>query len=150
MATLFSKIQEDLNCALKEDDKIKVSTLRLLISAFNNAKIAKGSELTDEEITKEIAKEAKRHQESIEAFKKGAREDLVNKESQELKVLEVYLPKKISETELIKIVDEVISESGAKGMSEMGNVMGKVMAKVEGRADGRVVSDVVRSKLQSN
>lgn len=150
MATSFLKIQEDLTCALKENDRVKVSTLRFLISAFNNAKIAKGSELTDDEIEKEITKDAKRHRESIAAFKKGNRDDLVEKESRELKILEVYLPEKISESELAKIIDEVISESGAKKISDIGMVMGKAMEKVEGRADGKLVSGIVRSKLQSD
>src|SRR3989344_2558440 len=97
MNTFFEKISEDLVAALKGRDEVRVSTLRYLISKVNNAKIEKGSDLTDVEILNEINKEVKRHQESIDAYRAGGRQDLVDKEESELAILKSYLPKPFSD-----------------------------------------------------
>ena len=149
MDNLFSKIQKDLTDALKQKDEVKTSTLRLVISEVGNARIAKGGELTDEDITRVISKEAKKRQESIEAFKKGERADLAEKEEKELAILKTYLPEPVSDEELLKIVDSQIAEVGAKDMKDLGKVMSAVLSKVKGRADGAAVAAVVKSKLSS-
>src|SRR3990170_1637094 len=105
MDNLFAKIQQDLVESLKQKNEIKTSTLRLVISEIGNARIAKGGDLTDEDIAQVIAKEAKKRQESIGAFKKGERQDLAEKEEKELSILKTYLPAQIAQDELIKIVD---------------------------------------------
>lgn len=148
--TLLEKINQDLVGALKAHDENRVSILRFLIAKLHNAKIAKGQELTDEEITAEIAREAKRHKESIEAYKKGDREDLVKKEEAELVILESYLPEQLSKDDLEKIIDDTIGEIGAKSMADLGRVMGMVMAKLRGKADGGIVSKIVRERLTSS
>ena len=147
MADLFFKITQDLTLALKQKDEAKVSTLRLLIASLENARIAKGSELIDEEILAEIATDAKRHKESIEAFRQGERADLVAKEEKELAILQEYLPQQMTEGDIAKIVDEVIIAIGASGLSDMGKVMAQVMPKFKGKADGAQVSRIVKEKL---
>lgn len=149
MDDLAHKISQDLVISLKAKDEIATSTLRLLLSDIKNAQIAKGKELSDEEIVDEIGKSAKKRKESIEAYKKGNREDLVEKEEAELKFLEKYLPKQLGEDEIRKIVDEVIAESGANGVADIGKVMGQVMGKLKRQADGGMVSNIVKNKLKS-
>ena len=105
--------------------------------------------MTDEDITQVISKEAKKRQESIAAFKRGERADLVQKEEKELAILKTYLPEPISDEELSQIVDSQIAEVGAKDMGDIGKVMSAVLSQVKGRAEGSVVASVVKSKLSS-
>lgn len=147
---LLEKISQDLNEALKSRDGTKVSVLRLLISGIHNAKIAKGGELTDEEVLSEVARDAKRHRESIDAYTKGERADLAEKEKGELAILQSYLPEQMSEADVANIVSGAISELGAKDSSDMGRVMGAVMAKVKGKVDGTIVSRIVKERLSPN
>jgi len=144
---LVAKIQSDLDSGLKARNETVVSTLRLLLSELHNAKIAKGSDLTEEETTNLIMRETKKRRESIEAFEKGNRADLVEKEKAELVVLQSYLPKQLSEKGITEIVDSVINQLGAKSKADIGKVMGQVMAKVRGQADGNLVSNIVRGRL---
>ena len=147
--TLIDKISQDLIEALKAHEEVRVSTLRFLIAAIKNAKIAKRADLIDEEVISEIAKDAKKHKESIEAYEKAQRVELAQKEKSELVILQSYLPAQMSEEEIAKIVSDTISEIGASEPSDMGKVMGAVMAKVKGQADGTIVSNVVKDKLSS-
>ena len=149
MDNLFTKIQQGLTDSLKQKDEIKTSTLRLVISEIGNARIAKGGDLTDEDIAQVIAKEAKKRQESIAAFVKGERQDLAEKEEKELSILKTYLPAQIAQDELIKIVDLAIAEAGARDMKDLGKVMSQVLSQVKGRADGGTVASIVKSKLSS-
>ena len=147
MASLVDQISQDLVVAQKARDEMTVSTLRLLLSAVYNAKIAKGSELTDEETVKIALKKAKQHKESIDAYEKGQRADLVAKEKAELAVISKYLPKQLTDSEIAKIVDEVIAQSGATSAGDFGKVIGQVMAKVGSQAEGGRVSEIVKGKL---
>jgi len=149
MDNLFAKIQLDLVESLKQKEEVKTSTLRLVISEVNNAKIKKGKDLEDEEILEVIKKEAKKRQESIAAFKQGERADLAEKEEKELAFLKTYLPETISDEELLKIVDSQIAEVGARDMKDLGKVMSAVLSKVKGRAEGSAVASIVKSKLFS-
>lgn len=148
MTTLLDKLRADLVSAQKAQNTVAVSTLRFLLSGLHNAKIAKGGELTDDEVTGEIGREAKRHKESIAAYEAGDRQDLVEKEQAELAVLVKYLPEQLSGEEIAKIVDEVIGQLGASGGQDLGRVMSAVMVKVKGRASGGTVSDIVKQKLE--
>ena len=149
MDNLFAKIHQDLVESLKQKEEVKTSTLRLVISEVNNAKIKKGKALEDEEILEVIKKEAKKRQESIAAFKQGERADLAEKEEKELAFLKTYLPETISDEELLKIVDSQIAEVGARDMKDLGKVMSAVLSKVKGRAEGSAVASIVKSKLSS-
>jgi len=149
MSVLSDKIRQDLTEALKQRDQVRVSTLRFLISHLENARISKGADLEDGEVLDQIAKDAKRHKESIEAFGKAGRSELVATETAQLKVLEEYLPKQLSGVEIGKIVDEVISELSPSGMADTGKVIGSVMSRVKGQADGVQVSAIVKEKLMA-
>lgn len=146
---LLDQLFEDLKEGQKAREEVKVGTLRFLISKINNAKIAKGSDLSDEEVLDEISREAKRHKESIDAYEAALRQDLVQKEKSEFEVLSKYLPDQISDADLEKIIDEVISQEGASAPADMGKVMAKVMAQTKGRADGGKVSGIVKVRLGS-
>jgi hypothetical protein len=141
--TINQKIAE----ALKAKDEIRLSTLRLLSSALNYEFIAKQHKLSEEEELVVVKKEAKKRQEAIEAYQKAGAQDRADKEKKELEILEVYLPEQMDDTELAKIVEEAIAETGAKTMADMGKVMGAAVAKAAGRADGGRISGLVRQKL---
>ncbi len=144
---LLEQIQNDLKTALKEKNELQVSTLRLLLSEAHNRQIEKQAELVDEDIVGVLRKEVKKRQESIEAYEKGGRQELADKESKELIILSKYLPQEMSPEELEKIVKEVIVEVGAQGPSDFGKVMGVIMGKVKGKIDGAKVADAVKKLL---
>ncbi len=136
-----------MKSALKSGDKDKLSTIRMLISEIKKVQIDKQKELTDEEIIQVIQKYAKQRKESIKQYKEAGRNDLAEKEQKELDIVSKFLPEALSEDEIQKIVDDVIAETGASSMKDMGKVMKIVMGKVKGRADGSVVSRIVKEKL---
>lgn len=144
---LEDQIRKDLKSAQKQKETLKVSVLRFLLSAIHNRQIEKQEKLTDEDVIGVIRTQVKQRKESIEAFKKGGRSELVQKEEEELKLLSKYLPQEISEEELLKIIDKIISDTGACHPSDFGKVMGQVMGQVKGRAEGRLVADLVKSRL---
>ncbi len=146
-AELKKKLTDDLKQAMKSGAVAKRDTLRLLISSINYAESAKQSSMTDADILGAVAKEAKRHQESIDAFKKGNRPDLVAKEEAEMAVLQGYLPKQLIRDEIIAAVKEVIAAVGAKGPGDKGKVMQQLMPRLKGKADGKEINDVVTQLL---
>lgn len=143
------KIRSDLKKAQLLKDELTVSTLRLLLSEIHNAKIAKGSNLSDEDIIKVIQREVKKRKEAAEGFRSGGREDQAEKEDEEAKNLMKYLPEQLSNEELTKIVDEAINNLGARSISDMGRVMGAVMVHVRESADSGRVSSIVKERLLS-
>lgn len=146
---LLDLLRADLTNAQKEHNDTTVSTLRFLLAQITNARIAKGAELSDDEIIDQIAKEVKRHKESVEAFQKGNRPELAQKEQAELAVLESYLPEQLSEDELQTIIADAITKTQASDIKDMGKVIGMVMPQVKGKADGSLVSRLVKEKLSS-
>ncbi len=144
---LSKRIDDDLIGAQKNKDAAKVSTLRLLKSAMHNISIAKKDKLGEDDIIAVIKREAKQRKDSIEKFKLGNRQDLVQIEEAELKILKAYLPEEIDSEELLAIVKESISETGASSSTDMGKVIKLVLAKVKGRADGKAVSIMVNREL---
>lgn len=143
---LKQKIETDLKTCLKAKEELKVSTLRFALAAIKNEEIAKQKELTEEELTQVLQKQAKLRRESIEAFKSGGREDLVAKESQELEILNNYLPQQLPAEELKKIVDEVVKELKA-GPKDFGKVMAETMKRVKGRSNGTEAAQAVKNSL---
>ncbi len=141
------KITDDLKQAMKSGDTVKRDTLRLLLSSVKNAEGAKLASLDEGEVLSVISKDVKRHQESIDAFKKGDRADLVAKEEAELKILQGYLPEQLSREDIVKAVKEVIGEVGAAGPGDKGKVMQQLMPKLKGKADGKLINDVVTELL---
>jgi len=142
------KLREDLRQAQLARDELKVATLRLLLSEITYAKVAKQTEsLSDEDVISVVQKAVKQRKESIESFEKGGRVDLAEKEKAELAVLQTYLPEQISDEELTKIIEEVITNTGASSPADMGKVIGMVMGQVGQKVEGARVSAIVRSKL---
>jgi len=145
---LEEKILKDYKAAMLAKDAAKSSILSFLRAQFQNlAKEKKKDKLEDKDAISIIKREVKRHQDSIEQFKKGNRQDLVDKETKELDILKSYLPKQLSEDELKKAIDEVVLSLGATDMKQMGQIMKEVMAKVGDSADGKMVSSLVKAKL---
>jgi hypothetical protein len=148
--TIRQQISKALKEALRKKDLTAISTLRLLEGALKNKEIALRSErrkLSDEDILAVLRKEAKKRREAIEAFQKGGRDDLVLKEKKELKIIERYLPKQLSEEEVKKIIQKIIKKIGEVSERDFGRIMREAMAELKGKAEGRVVSRVVREEL---
>jgi len=145
--TLKDKIQEALKGALKRQQRVELSTLRLLLSEIKYAEIAQQKPADDGKVLDVIAKEVKRRRESIEAFQKGNRADLVAQEEAELAVLVSYLPKQMSHEEIIAAARQAIGAVGAKSPSDKGKVMAQLMPQVKGKADGKEVSELVSELL---
>jgi uncharacterized protein YqeY len=133
-APLQNKITEDIKQAMKAGDTVKRDTLRMLLSSVKNAANTKLAPLDEVEVVAVVAKDVKRHLESIEAFEKGNRPDLVAKEKAEMAILQQYMPAQVSRDEIVKVVKEVIAAVGAKGPSDKGKVMQQVMPKLKGKA----------------
>jgi uncharacterized protein YqeY len=144
---LIDRIKEDLIKSMKAKDGTRVSVLRLLLASIKNREIEKKEALTDEEVLAEIASAAKRRKESLEAFREGERQDLVEKEEAELVILEEYLPEQISEEEVRRTVQDVVAEVGAQSPSDLGKVMKELMPRLKGKADGKMVNQIVREIL---
>lgn len=144
---LQQKLNGDLKEAMKSGNADKVGVLRMLNSALQNRAIEKGKDavLTDEEVMQVLLREAKKRKESVEAFQKGGRPDLAEKEKAELALLEVYLPKQMSREEVAAAVEKVFA--GLADKSNQGLVMKAVMQELKGKADGKMISEVVREKL---
>ncbi|MEK7060888.1 MAG: GatB/YqeY domain-containing protein [Patescibacteria group bacterium] len=144
------KLQEELKQAMLARDALKTSVLRMLLSAINYYEIQKGGagyEAADEDVLAVVQKEAKQRKDSIEQFQKGQRQDLVDKETKELELLQKYLPQQMNEDQIREIVKETINQTGAKTMAEIGKVMDTLMSKVKGKADGGMVSKIVKESL---
>ncbi|WP_344364181.1 GatB/YqeY domain-containing protein [Streptomyces gobitricini] len=152
MTTLKSKLQEDLNVAIKERDELRSSTLRLTLAAITKEEVAgkEKRELSDDEVQKVIAKEAKKRREAAEAFAQGGRAEQAERERAEGVILDAYLPQQLSDDELKQIVAQAVDEAkaaGAEGPRAMGAVMKIVNPKVAGRAEGGRVAAVVKQLL---
>lgn len=144
---LRENIDANLKDALKSGAKDKLSTLRMLNAALKNKQIDKRRPLTDEEVLETVRSLIKQRRDSIEQFAKGGRQDLVDKETAEVAVLEAYLPAPLSREEVAVMVREAIAESGAQGARDLGKVMKALLPRISGRADGKLVSDMVKHSL---
>ena len=144
---LKQKLTDDIKQAMKGGDTVKRSVLRMMMASISNAEIAKQAALEESDILGIIAKEVKQHNESIEAFKQGNRQDLVDKEEAEMAILQEYLPQQMTHEEIIKAAQEVIAAVGAQGPADKGKVMKELMPKMKGRADGKEINEVVTELL---
>ena len=145
--TLKERLEADYKKAFKAKKTLAVETLRLLKAEVKNAEIAERKDFDDNEVLEVIIKVAKRHKDSAQAFEKGHRSDLAGAENEQIKILEEYLPDKLSETELRDIINEMIEKVGARGPADFGKAMGASMKKVRYQADGDLVSRIVREEL---
>lgn len=144
---LAEQIEQDIISAMKEQNETKISTLRMLKSALKNAEIQKKKTIEDEEAITVIQSQIKSRKDSIELYKKGNRGELAQKEEKEIGILEKYLPEQISEEEIKTKIAQIIQETGAQGIQDMGKVMGQAATEFKGKADMSLVSKIVKEIL---
>jgi uncharacterized protein YqeY len=142
-----SRIETDLKTAMKAGQKRRVSTLRLLLSALKNERIQSQRELTDEEVEAAIRRAVKQRREAIEQYARGGRQDLVDAETEELGILQAYLPQELSEAEIEQAVRTVAAEKGLSSTKDVGLVMKELMARYRGRVDGKRAQEIARRLL---
>lgn len=151
--SLKDRISEEIKVAMKAKDKVRLETVRSIkkvILEKESTLRAQGQEsLTESQELEVLTQLAKQRRDSIEQYRKAGREDLAEQESQELAILEEYLPKQLSDQEVAEIIDEVIAAVGATSAKDMGKVMGSVMQQLKGRADGQKIQAIVKAKLSS-
>lgn len=144
---LQEQLAEDLRQAMRSGDAVRRSAVRLVRAGIKNAEVAQGASLDDAGVLRVIAREVREHRESIDAFKKGGRQDLVDREEAELGVLVAYLPQQLSGEEIRAVARQVIQEVEARGPGDKGKVMPRLIAQLQGRADGREINAVVTELL---
>ena len=145
-----ARLAEDYRAALRSGDKLKVSVIRLLTALIKNREVEKRAPLTDAEVMQAISSSCKQRQDSIEQYRQGGRQDLVDKETAELHILQSYMPQPFTAEEQEELVRAAIQEAQAASPKEMGKVMTLLKPKVTGRADGKVVSALVREMLSKS
>ncbi len=148
--TLRDQLQSDLKTAMKSQDVVSRETIRFTMAALKYAEIEKGRELTEEEALALLQRETKRRVDSIDQFRSAGRQDLVDREEEQLAVLRKYLPAELSDDELAVIVREAIDATGASSMQDMSKVMPVAIQNASGRADGKRISAAVREALASS
>lgn len=144
---LKEKLLNDLKESMKEKDLIRKNTVQLIRLSILQIEKDKAIEVTDEQIIEIIAKEAKKRKDAAQDFEKSGREDLINQNNKELEILTSYLPKQLDIEEIENIVKDIIKESGATSMKDMGIVMKTAKEKIGASADGKTISDVVKKLL---
>lgn len=146
--TLKDQIISDMTAAMKAKDAARTSTLRMIKAAIMNREKEGGGAVTDEDVLKLLRSQVKQRRDSVEQYQKARRQELVDKETAEIAVIESYLPQAASEAEIEEAVSQAIAETGATSMKDMGAVMKAVMPKLAGKnADGRTVSETVKKRL---
>lgn len=151
MLKLKDQIEADFKQAMKNKEADKLSVLRMLTSAIKNKEIAqrkgKDVKLTDEQVGDVLRSEIKKRQDATLAYKQGERQDLAEKEKEEITIIEKYLPKQLDDEEIKQIVKEIVDSMGEISIKDFGKVMGQAMSKVKGKADGNKVSEAVKEIL---
>lgn len=145
---LKEQLLAELKASMKAKDTVKKSTVTMIRAAILQVEKDNKVELGDAEIQEIIAKQMKQRRDALDEFKKAERDDLIAQTEAEMRVIEAYLPKQLTQEEIEAIVDETIKETGAESAKDMGKIMGALMPKVKGLADGKLVNQIVREKLQ--
>lgn len=143
-----NQILEDLKTAMKNQDKERLSVIRMVKGAIQMSELNKKHELSDEEVIDVISKEIKSRKDSINEFKKGGREDLIEKTQNEIAILSEYLPKQLTEEELNEIIDKIFDEVKPESSKDMGKIMKELKPQVNGKADMGLVSKIVKEKIK--
>ena len=146
---MLDQLQEELKIAMKAGEKAKMMGLRNIIGKIKATQIDKGETLTDEESLKILKTAAKQLTESLDQYRKGGRDDLAEKEAFELTLLEKYLPEQLSEEHIRQIVKNIVKNTEAGSMQDMGKVIGATMQELAGSADGKIVQKIVQEELSS-
>lgn len=147
--SLKDQLNDDLKNALRGGDKVRLQTIRSLISAVKYAEIEAGGQLDEPGLLAVVARQAKQRRDSMAEFEKGGRSDLVAQEAAELAIIEAYLPAQMSPDEIRARAQTVITELGVTDARGMGQVMKRLMADLKGQADGQVVNRIVRELLNN-
>ncbi len=145
--TLRERLRDDTTAAMRSREALRLDVLRLVNNAIYNVEKAKRITLSEDDILGVVSREVKTRRESIEAFRKGGREDLASKEEAEIAILAEYLPQALTEDELRALVDEAVAATGATSARDLGKVMGWLSPRTRGRADGKVASGLVAQAL---
>lgn len=144
---LVDRLTADMKTAMKSQDKLALSVIRMMRSELKYAEISKGGPLSEEDVLEVLGRESKKRRDSMEEYKRGNREDIALQLEREVEIISVYLPEQLSQQEIESIIDEAITETEVSSIKEMGKLMAVVMPKVKGRADGKLVNQIVREKL---
>lgn len=147
MSELKNQIIADMKSAMKAKDSATLKAVRMIVEAIKQKEVDTREELDDQGILAVIQKMVKQRKDSIDQFTQAGRDDLVSVEEAELKVINLYMPKQLSESEIESVVDQVISQTGASGMQDMGKLMGILKGELSGKADMGIVSKIIKSKL---
>jgi uncharacterized protein YqeY len=145
--SLEERLLEEMKQAMKSNDKLRLSTIRMIRSALKNKEIELRKKLEDEEVAKVIQAMVRKGEESVEQFQIGGRADLVDKEKKEIEILKSFLPQPLSQEEILKIIDQSIQETQASSPKDIGKVMKSVMPKIGGKADGKLINQLVKERL---
>jgi uncharacterized protein len=145
--SLEERLVEEMKQAMKSNDKLRLSTIRMIRSALKNKEIELRKKLEDEDVVKVIQAMVRKGEESVEQFQTGGRMDLVEKEKKEIEILKSFLPQPLSQEEILKIIDQSIEETQASSLKDIGKVMKSVMPKIGGKADGKLVNQLVKERL---
>lgn len=145
---LAERLNEDMKQAMKDGNKFRLSTIRLVRAAIKNQEIELRRPLDDSDTLSILSRELKQRRESLLEFKNAGREDLVSNVSAEIEIISEYLPKQLNEEEIKAIVVQTMQETGASSKADMGKLMGALMPKVKGVADGKLVNGIVQQLLQ--
>lgn len=145
--SIKDRLKADMITAMKAKEKERLDCIRFVQAAIKKVEVDTRKEMDDAAVTPILMNLVKQRKDSIDQFRKGNREDLAAKEEAELKILQTYLPAQMSVEDLVKVIDQVIAETGAKGMKDMGGVIKGVMAKAGGSVEGSLVSEWVKKKL---
>lgn len=148
MSALKTQITNDMKLAMKAKDKAALKALRMILGAIKQREVDERIELNDTQAMAVIQKMVKQRKDSISQFKDAGRDDLVDVEEAELIIINNYIPKQLSESEVLVAVDQAIAATGASSMQDMGKLMGVLKTQLDGKADMGVVSGLIRSKLQ--
>jgi hypothetical protein len=144
---LEERLVEEMKQAMKSNDKLRLSTIRMIRSGLKNKEIELRKKLEDEDVVKVIQAMVRKGEESVEQFQAGGRVDLVEKEKKELDILKSFLPQPLSQEEILKIIDQSIQETQATSLKDIGKVMKSVMPKIGGKADGKLINQLVKERL---
>lgn len=147
--SLEEVIFNDMKKALKGNEKLKLSTLRLIRAAIKNAEISKKDKLTEDEVIGILTNNLKKLKESLDIFIKGQRPELADEAKKEIEIVKKYLPEQFSEEEVEKIVKETIIKFGFKGLQDIGPAMKEIMPQLKGKVDGKIVNKMVRDLLDN-
>jgi len=144
---LEERLIDEMKQAMKANDKLRLSTIRMIRTAIKNREIEERKKLDDTVILKVIQGMVRKGEESVEQFKLGRRMDLVEKETKEIEILKSYLPQPLSQEEILRIIDQTIEETQASSLKDLGKVMKSVMPKLGGRAEGALINQLVKERL---